>query len=60
VLKRKANLTGLQRSLRDLLRYSTLQPQDGASVSAQGKGQEFWEYQSPTWAAKFLDDAVRE
>ena len=54
VLKRKANLTGLQRfRLRDLLRYNL---KTVRAYLLKEDFQQFWEYQSPTWAAKFLDD----
>ena len=53
LLKRTQNLTGLQRiRLRDLLRYNL------RSVRAyllKEDFQQFWSYDSPTWAGKFLD-----
>src|SRR5579862_1695598 len=53
VLKRKANLTSRQRfRLRDLLRYNL------RSVRAyllKEDFQQFWAYDSPGWAGKFLD-----
>ena len=50
VLKHKANLTSQQRfRLRDLLRYNL------KTVLLKEDFQQFWEYDSPTWAAKFLD-----
>jgi transposase len=53
LLKRPENLTDNQRvKLRDVLRYNL------ASVRAyllKEAFQDFWEYTSPTWAAKFLD-----
>src|SRR6202158_6026108 len=58
VLKRRSNLTDKQRfRLRDLLRYNLktvrayLQKEDF---------QQFWQYESPTWAGKFLDDWCRQ
>ena len=58
VLKRKANLTPPQRfRLRDLLRYNL------KTVRADLLNedfQQFWEYDSPTWAAKFLDECCRQ
>src|SRR5580692_4494114 len=54
VLDRKANLTGLQRfRLRDLLRYNL---KTVRAYLLKEDFQQFWEYHSPTWAAKFLDD----
>jgi transposase len=54
VLKRKANLTSLQRfRLRDLLRYNL---KTVRTYLLKEDFQQFWEYHSPTWAAKFLDD----
>jgi transposase len=54
VLKRKANLTSLQRfRLRDLLRYNL---KTVRTYLLKQDFQQFWEYHSPTWAAKFLDD----
>jgi transposase len=53
LLKRPGNLTDNQRvKLRDVLRYNL------ASVRAyllKEAFQSFWEYDSPTWAGKFLD-----
>jgi transposase len=53
LLKRAQNLTGLQRiRLRDLLRYNL------KSVRAyllKEDFQQFWSYESATWAGKFLD-----
>ncbi len=53
LLKRRANLTDNQRlKLRDLLRYNL------KSVRAyllKEDFQQFWNYDSPTWAGKFLD-----
>jgi transposase len=54
VLKRKANLTSHQRfRLRDLLRYNL---RTVRAYLLKEDFQQFWEYNSPTWAAKFLDD----
>jgi transposase len=56
LLKRPANLTGKQVvKLKDLLKYNL------ASVRAdllREDFQRFWEYQSPGWAGKFLDDWI--
>jgi len=54
VLKRKANLTTTQRfRLRDLLRYNL---KTTRAYLLKEDFQQFWDYTSPTWAAKFLDD----
>jgi transposase len=54
VLKRKANLTSLERfRLRDLLRYNL---KTVRAYLLKEDFQQCWEYHSPTWAAKFLDD----
>src|ERR1700739_4060174 len=54
VLKRKANLTHIQRSrLRDLLRYNL---KTVRAYLLKEDFQQFGEYQSATWAGKFLDD----
>jgi transposase len=54
VLKRKANLTPTQRfRLRDLLRYNL---KTVRAYLLKEDFQQFWDYDSPTWAAKFLDD----
>jgi transposase len=54
VLKRKANLTSLQRfRLRDLLRYNL---KTVRAYLLKEDFQQLWEYKSPAWAAKFLDD----
>jgi transposase len=54
VLKRKTNLTSRQRfRLRDLLRYNL---KTVRAYLLKEDFQQFWEYNSPTWAAKFLDD----
>ena len=58
VLKRRANLTDGQRfRLRDLLRYNL---QTVRAYLLKEDFQQFWEYESPTWAGKFLDDWCRE
>lgn len=58
LLKRPENLTDTQRvKLRDVLRYNL------ASVRAyllKETFQFFWEYDSPTWAGKFLDQWTRQ
>src|SRR6266568_3110839 len=54
VLKRKENLTSQQKfRLRDLLRYNL---QTVRAYLLKEDFQQFWEYNSPTWAAKFLDE----
>jgi len=54
VLKRKANLTTTQRfRLRELLRYNL---RTVRAYLLKEDFQQFWDYNSPTWAAKFLDD----
>jgi len=54
VLKRKSNLTGKQRfRLRELLRYNL---KTVRAYLLKEDFQQFWEYQSATWAGKFLDD----
>jgi transposase len=54
VLKRKANLTHTQRyRLRDLLRYNL---KTVRAYLLKEDFQQFWDYDSPAWAAKFLDD----
>jgi transposase len=58
VLKRKTNLTGDQRSrLRDLLRYNL---RTVRAYLLKEDFQQFWDYSSPTWAGKFLDDWCRQ
>jgi transposase len=53
VLKRKDNLTGQQRiRLRDLLRYNL---HTVRAYLLKEQFQQFWAYDSPTWAGKFLD-----
>jgi transposase len=54
VLKRKTNLTSKQRfRLRELLRYNL---KTARAYLLKEDFQQFWEYQSATWAGKFLDD----
>jgi transposase len=54
VLKRKANLISQQRfRLRDLLRYNF---KTVRAYLLNEDFQQFWEYNSPAWAAKFFDD----
>jgi transposase len=58
VLKRKVNLTGQQRfRLRDLLRYNL---KTVRAYLLKEDFQQFWEYESPIWAGKFLDDWCRQ
>jgi transposase len=53
LLKRPANLTDKQRvRLRDLLRYNL---QSVRAYLLKEQFQQFWEYDTPTWAGKFLD-----
>jgi transposase len=53
VLKRKANLTSRQRfRLRDLLRYNL---KTVRAYLLKEDFQQLWDYNSPTWTAKFLD-----
>jgi transposase len=53
VLKRNENLTAQQKfRLRDLLRYNL---QTVRAYLLKEDFQQFWEYNSPTWAAMFLD-----
>jgi transposase len=53
VLKRKENLTSQQKlRLRDLLRYNL---QTVRAYLLKEDFQQFWEYNSPTWAGMFLD-----
>ena len=53
VLKRKQNLTPQQKfRLRDLLRYNL---ETVRAYLFKEDFQQFWEYNSPTWAAMFLD-----
>lgn len=54
VLKRKANLTSTQRfRLRELMKYNL---KTVRAYLLKEDFQQFWDYNSPTWAAKFLDD----
>src|SRR5579862_6528902 len=54
VLKRRANLTGQERfRLRDLLRYNL---RTARAYLLKEDFQQFWEYESPSWAGKFLDE----
>jgi len=54
VLKRNQNLTGKQRiRLRDLLQYNL---QTVRAYLLKEQFQHFWNYDSPTWAGKFLDE----
>ncbi len=53
VLKRKSNLTGPQRfRLNDLLKYNL---KTVRAYLLKEDFQQLWDYNSPTWAAKFLD-----
>jgi transposase len=53
ILKRKENLTSQQKiRLRDLLRYNL---QTVRAYLLKEDFQQFWEYNSPTWAGMFLD-----
>jgi transposase len=53
VLKRKQNLTSQQKiRLRDLLRYNL---QTVRAYLLKEDFQQFWDYNSPTWAGTFLD-----
>ena len=56
VLKRKENLTGNQRiRLRDILKYNL---QTVRAYLLKEQFQQFWDYDSPTWAGKFLDQWI--
>ena len=58
LLKRKDNLTTPQRfRLRDLLRYNL---KTVRAYLLKEDFQQFWEYVSPTWAGKFLDQWCRQ
>jgi len=58
LLKRKTTLTGRQRvRLRDLLRYNL---QTVRAYLLKEDFQQFWDYDSPTWAGKFLDEWCRQ
>jgi len=53
ILKRPENLTDKQRmTLRELLRYNL---RSGRAYLLKEEFQQFWDYDSPAWAAKFLD-----
>jgi transposase len=53
ILKRKANLTSQQKfRLRDLLRYNL---QTVRAYLLKEDFQRFWDYNSPTWAGRYLD-----
>ena len=54
VLKRRANLTGDQRfRLRELLRYNL---RTVRAYLLKEDFQQFWDYTSPAWAGRFLDE----
>ena len=56
VLKRRANLTEHQRfRLRDLLRYNL---QTVRAYLLKEDFQQFWDYELPSWAGKFLDECA--
>ena len=56
VLKRRENLTSNQRiRLRDILKYNL---QTVRANLLKVKFQQFWDYDSPTWAGKFLDQWI--
>lgn len=58
VLKRKENLTSKQSfRLRDLLRYNL---RTVRAYLLKEDFQQFWEFVSPTWAGKFLDEWCRQ
>ena len=58
LLKRKQNLTPDQRfRLRDLLHYNL---RTVRAYLLKEDFQQFWDYDSPTWAGKFLDDWCRQ
>jgi transposase len=58
ILKRKKNLTPQQRfRLRDLLRYNL---RTVRAYLLKEDFQQFWEYNSPAWAGKFLDEWCRQ
>jgi Transposase len=58
VLKRSGNLTAKQcRRLRDLLRYN---PKTVRAYLLKEVFQQFWQYESPIWVGKFLDDWCRQ
>jgi transposase len=58
VLKHKKNLNGNQRiKLTDLLRYNL---KTVRAYLLKEQFQQFWEYDSPTWAGKFLDQWIKD
>jgi transposase len=58
LLKRKENLTGKQKfRLRDLLRYNL---QTVRAYLLKEDFQQLWDYDSPAWAGKFLDEWCRQ
>jgi transposase len=58
LLKRKHNLTGKQRfRLRDILRYNL---KTVRAYLLKESFQQLWNYFSPTWAGKFLDEWCRQ
>lgn len=58
LLKRKDNLTSEQKfRLRDLLRYNLTTVR---AYLLKEDFQQFWEYESPTWAGKFLTEWCRQ
>lgn len=58
LLKRKVNLKDTQRvRLRDLLRYNL---KTVRAYLLKEHFQQFWDYDSPTWAGKFLDDWCKQ
>jgi transposase len=58
LLKRKQNLTGKQRfRLRDLLRYNL---KTVRAYLLKEDFQQLWDYDSPAWAGKFLDEWCRQ
>ncbi len=58
ILKRKQNLTATQRfRLRDLLRYNL---RTVRAYLLKEDFQQFWDYNSPAWAAKFLTEGCRQ
>jgi transposase len=58
LLKRKENLTGKQKlRLRDLLRFNL---KTVRAYLLKEDFQQLWEYDSPTWAGKFLDEWCRQ
>ena len=57
LLKRKQNLTGKQRfRLRDILRFNL---KTVRAYLLKEDFQQLWDYDSPTWAGKFLDEWCR-